>query len=377
MNVTGLEAGATWQYAVNGGAFVTGTAATFTLTGDGPKAVLVHQTDTADNVSADASLNFTLDTTAPLNDTITTAGATVTNPVQSISGTGEAGTTIQLQDGAGAIGPTVLVDGSGHWSQTITLSGAGSHAITAIDTDAAGNASTSNAITFTLNTGDIIASPGQIQVSGTAGVDHIVIGATNLLVDAGNGDDTITIGSAGMLQLHILNGGDGSDTLDLFRTTTASTIDLRDNFVFGSQVGLNLLSSIENVRGGSGDDTIIGSNGANQLEGGAGQDTITGGGGNDTIIGGIGNDHLTGSAGDDNFVFRPGFGHDTITDFNIGTPANHDVLDLRGLGFTSVQDVLNHTDPGANAVIHAGIDDVTLQHVTKAQLALHTVDIVL
>ena len=305
VDVAGLEAGATWQYAVNGGSFITGTGASFTLTGDGPKAVLVHQTDAAGNVSADASLSFTLDTTAPLNDTISTAGATVTNPVQSISGTGEAGSTIQLHDGAGTIGQA-WVDGSGHWSQAITLSGAGSHAITAIDTDAAGNASTSNAITFTLNSGDIIPSPGQIPVNGAA----------------------------------------GSDTLDLSGTTTANTIDLTDSCVFGSQIGLNLLSSIENVRGGSGNDTIIGSNGANQLEGGAGQDTITGGGSNDAF---------------------PGFGRDTITDFNIGTL-------LRGLGFTSVQDVPNHTDPGANAVIHAGIDDVTLQHVTKAQLALHTVD---
>ena len=303
VNIAGLEAGATWQYAVNGGSFITGTGASFTLTGDGPKAVLVHQTDAAGNVSADASLSFTLDTIAPLNDTISTAGATVTNPVQSISGTGEAGSTIQLHDGAGTIGQA-WVDGSGHWSQAITLSGAGSHAITAIDTDAAGNASTSNAITFTLNSGDIIPSPGQIPVNGAA----------------------------------------GSDTLDLCGTTTANTIDLTDSFVLGCLK--NLLSLIENVRGGSGNDTIIGSNGANQLEGGAGQDTITGGGSNDAF---------------------PGFGRDTITDFNIGTL-------LRGLGFTSVQDVLNHTDPGANAVIHAGIDDVTLQHVTKAQLALHTVD---
>ena len=279
VDVAGLEAGATWQYAVNDGPLITGTGASFTLTGDGPKAVLVHQTDHAGNVSADALMSFTLDTIAPLNDTISTAGATVTNPVQSISGTGEAGSTIQLHDGAGTIGQA-WVDGSGHWSQAITLSGAGSHAITAIDTDAAGNASTSNAITFMLNSGDIIPSPGQIPVNGAA----------------------------------------GSDTLDLSGTTTAA---------FGSQIGLNLLSSTENVRGGSGNDTIIGSNGANQLEGGAGQDTIT--------------------------------------DFNIGTL-------LRSLGFTSVQDVPNHTDPGANAVIHARIDDVTLQHVIKAQLALHTVD---
>ena len=359
VNVSGLETGATWQYAVNGGAFATGTGSSFTLTGDGPKAVLVHQTDVTGNLSANAALSFTLDTAAPLNDTITTAGGAVTNPVQSVSGTGEAGTTIQLHDGAGTLGQAILVDGSGHWSQTITLNGVGGHVITAVDTDAAGNSSTSNAITFTLNsTSDIIGRPGQFLVNGTAGDDHIVIGATNRVVDAGSGDDVISIDpAASLFHLHFLNGGTGSDTLDLSRTTTANSVDLSHGFVFGAQIGFNFLVSIENVRGGSGADNIVGSNSANQLEGGAGNDRLTGGGGDDT------------------FVFRPGFGHDTITDFNIGTAAGHDVLDLRGLGFTSVQDVLNHTDPGANAVIHAGIDDVTLQHVTKAQLALHTVDI--
>ena len=35
VNVSGLEAGASWEYAVNGGSFVTGTGTSFTLTGDG------------------------------------------------------------------------------------------------------------------------------------------------------------------------------------------------------------------------------------------------------------------------------------------------------------------------------------------------------
>ena len=335
----------------------------------------MHQTDAAGNVSADASLSFTLDTTAPLNDTITTAGGAVTSAVQSISGTGEVGSTIQLRDGASAIGQTALVDGSGHWSQTVTLNGTGSHVITAIDTDAAGNSSTSNAVTFALATGDIIAPPGQLQVKGTAGDDHIVIGVTNFVVNAGSGDDVTTINPDAQFQWHFLDGGAGSDALDLSRTTTASAVDLPDYFAFGSQIGLIQFSSIENVRGGSGNDTTIGNNFANQLDGGAGNDTIKGGGGNDTIIGGIGNDRLTGGSGADTFVFRPGFGHDTITDFNAGTPANHDVLDLQELGFASLQAVLDHTDLGANAIIHAGIDDVTLEGVTKAQLASHTFDI--
>jgi hypothetical protein len=38
---------------------------------------------------------------------------------------------------------------------------------------------------------------------------------------------------------------------------------------------------------------------------------------------------------------------------------------------------LNHTDHGANAVIHAGADTITLHGVTEAQLAAHPFDILI
>ena len=38
------------------------------------------------------------------------------------------------------------------------------------------------------------------------------------------------------------------------------------------------------------------------------------------------------------------------------TPADHDTLDPRGLGFASAADVLNHTESGSNAVIHVGAE---------------------
>lgn len=84
-----------------------------------------------------------------------------------------------------------------------------------------------------------------------------------------------------------------------------------------------------------------------------------------------------GGAGNVIFVFRTGFGNDKILDFQIGDAVNHDVLDLQGLGFTSFADVPSHTDLGANAVIHAGPDAVTLQGVTKADLQAHTFDLVI
>lgn len=44
---------------------------------------------------------------------------------------------------------------------------------------------------------------------------------------------------------------------------------------------------------------------------------------------------------------------------------------------TSLQNVFDHTDLGANAAIHAGVDDITLQGVTKAQLIPHSANILI
>jgi hypothetical protein len=53
---------------------------------------------------------------------------------------------------------------------------------------------------------------------------------------------------------------------------------------------------------------------------------LDGGNGRDTLDGGIGNDILTGGRGGDSFVFKPGYGHDTITDFS----PFEDRLDISG-----------------------------------------------
>jgi Ca2+-binding RTX toxin-like protein len=59
------------------------------------------------------------------------------------------------------------------------------------------------------------------------------------------------------------------------------------------------VSTIENLMGGDGDDTLTGDYRANTLSGGGGNDMITGGPGNDTLNGGEGGDTLNGGLGDD------------------------------------------------------------------------------
>ena len=86
------------------------------------------------------------------------------------------------------------------------------------------------------------------------------------------------------------------------------------------------------MRGGPGNDVILGLGGGDQAFGGGGDDSIDGGGnsdwvegeaGNDTLLGGLGDDWLTGGAGADVFAFRAGDGADRIVDFTRGTDRLH------------------------------------------------------
>ncbi|WP_321505365.1 M10 family metallopeptidase [Breoghania sp.] len=96
----------------------------------------------------------------------------------------------------------------------------------------------------------------------------------------------------------------GTDTLDLSGTSYNQVINLAEG-TFSDVMGMtdNLAIafgvSIENAKGGSGQDQINGNGLANYLYGNAGNDTLNGGDGNDILWGGLGADHLNGGAGID------------------------------------------------------------------------------
>jgi len=106
-------------------------------------------------------------------------------------------------------------------------------------------------------------------------------------------------------------------------------------YAAGVQTGDDAISTIENVIGGSGNDNLRGSGVDNRLQGGAGNDFLYGSGGNDILIGGFGDDTLIGSGHDDVFVFGPGFGRDTIDDFDDNARGSQDTLDITAFGITA------------------------------------------
>ncbi|MFN8983217.1 MAG: hypothetical protein ACK5X9_11925, partial [Alphaproteobacteria bacterium] len=173
---------------------------------------------------------------------------------------------------------------------------------------------------------------------GRGGSDT-VIGMEN--VRGGSGNDTLIGNSAD----NELRGGNGADILD----GGASGFDIADyaNNTSAQAISVNLvagrasdgfgftdtLSSIEYVRGGAGNDTIIGSNANERFRGNAGDDTIDGGGGTNDILdlsqttGAVSASLVTGRASDglggsDSFTGIEGLYSGTASDTLIGGAGN-------------------------------------------------------
>lgn len=70
-------------------------------------------------------------------------------------------------------------------------------------------------------------------------------------------------------------------------------------YTWANNLGIAYGTVIENVRGGSGADRILGNDASNDLEGGGGDDYLRGFEGNDHVVGGAGFDDLHGNQGDD------------------------------------------------------------------------------
>ncbi len=140
-------------------------------------------------------------------------------------------------------------------------------------------------------------------------------------IDDAGGNDTIAFTGARGVTIN-LNSGRFSSLSEPI-SFNGGTSTSRDTVAIGPN------SLIENGRGGSGGDYILGNGVANVLSGMdgndslygfAGIDTLSGGNGNDQILGGLGNDVLTGGAGADIFYFNTTLSAaantDRIVDFN-------------------------------------------------------------
>ncbi len=141
-----------------------------------------------------------------------------------------------------------------------------------------------------------IDDPGGVSIQGNGGDDTICGSIFADFIAGGGGNDTIFGGPGnnaidGGAKDDDLWGGHGNDTI--FGGVGASP---------ASGVACELKTAIGTIylaKGGSGDDSIYGEDGADCINAGSGEDTIMGGDGNDTLIGGNHADILDGGPGDD------------------------------------------------------------------------------
>ncbi|WP_421950936.1 M10 family metallopeptidase C-terminal domain-containing protein [Pelagibacterium sp.] len=215
----------------------------------------------------------------------------------------------------------------------------------------AGTATSAQTGTDTLsNIENIVGGSGNDQLTGSGGANTLWGGKGDDVIKGWGGNDVL-FGDEGNDIVEGMGGHDtfvatlddgddtydgglGIDTLDLSRISADVNADLRASTVTSVQTGTDIVRSIENIIGGSGNDRIIGTGGANILDGGQGNDVLEGWAGDDDLSGGAGNDILdgmggkdilTGGADNDVFIFRnvthsaPGTAsRDVITDFTQG-----------------------------------------------------------
>jgi Ca2+-binding RTX toxin-like protein len=161
-------------------------------------------------------------------------------------------------------------------------------------------------------------------VTGGSGNDSLTGSNVWSLIFGGDGNDTLSGGDGN----DTLNGGAGNDTLNgtggydrvnyagshtEFQTNILSdgSIQIKDNVTSNGDEGTDTLIGVERINfaanggyydvltGGSGNDSLTGSNVWSFICGGDGNDTLSGGDGNDTLSGGAGNDYLNGGWGED------------------------------------------------------------------------------
>lgn len=161
-----------------------------------------------------------------------------------------------------------------------------------------------------------------------------------------------------------LDGVGGVNTLDYSAWSTGVLV----NLATGSATGTGAVANVQNVTGGGGNDTLIGSAADNVLTGGAGNDVLLGGGGNDTLQGGAGQDLLVGGSGADSL--DSGGGEDILvgglTAFlnEANGAANLGSLAAVMATWTSGQTYKNRVNALLGSLTGSGLDDATVDTLT-------------
>jgi len=327
---------------------------------------------------------------------------------------------------------SINVDDQAATTGTITVANLAAGATSALTITGGDNLTITTQTAATLSATDftgvlnLATTANLTSVTGGSGNDVIDIDAdANMTVNGGAGNDAITVSHALGNRTITIDGGDGTDTVEITAVHAATdrltltdvevidinnqagTYDVRDfngkTLVAESTGGTNtvltfdasnvtdvnlsaltiddaeidvVVASVTNmdttivgtngkdtITGGNGADTITGGNGANILIGGAGDDAITGGTGVDTITGGTDADDLTGGSGDDVFVFAATGADTGSTAGTFDTIKDFTVTTNAADAAEDIGDLLDIS--GATAALGATTSDANVSAITK------------
>ena len=144
----------------------------------------------------------------------------------------------------------------------------------------------------------------------SAGTIYSIVGTNSIAVAGlkfsnyssiigGSGNDVFLFGN-GAKVAGTINGGGGENWIDYSDYNTGVSVDLASGTSTGVGGGAaGTLLRIQNVRGGLGNDTLIGNSDGNILVGGGGSNTLNGGSGRSLLIGGTGLATINGGSGGD------------------------------------------------------------------------------
>ena len=276
------------------------------------------------------------DAPVAVNDNYTVqAGSTLTTSAPGILGNDTdidtPAANLTVQQVAGPANGILTFNANGSFTYLANAGFAGTDTFTYRVNDGSAVNNLSNVATVTITVQPV--NQQLLIINGTGGNDRITVeelaggvikytvnGVMNQVTLAPNvevrvfgldGNDEIFL--TGLLRNALVDGGDGNDFIDAHRVTSAlATLDLRGgsgNDIIIGGAGNDLLdggTGDDLLLGGAGNDTLRGRDGNDILLGGFGNDLLEGGNGNDILLGGSGNDRLRGGSGNDLLVGGPG-----------------------------------------------------------------------
>ena len=172
---------------------------------EGPSALQVTATDPAGNTSAPATVNVTIDTSAPAaptalldpsSDTGVQGDSTTNDNTPTLSGTGTVGDTITIKDPNGNVIASAVVDVNGNWNATpVNPLPQGVNNLSVTATDPAGNTSAPAALPITIDTTASAAPVAALAAASDSGIagDSITNDNTPTITGTGVVGDTIKL----------------------------------------------------------------------------------------------------------------------------------------------------------------------------------------